>query len=216
MVNQFLSVLDSEPLPGSRGEAEPEPEPEPESKSTPPQVPIVGSSSQMINTPGPSPPRGQWSILEGRFVPAPKASVGYTMPPVIDAKRVISKLVLSIAEEASISSTAAVQSFLRHQVDGEIHEYRYMTLGMYYEIREDNLYYDYILYHHHRAAKFPVYDIYRGGCYLFQRGYNLALHGTTVFCFRLRMFQREASHGGGGAETSVSRFHLRDLGENII
>ena len=26
-----------------------------------------------------------------------------------------------------------------------------MTLGMYYEIREDNLYSDYILYHHHRA-----------------------------------------------------------------
>ena len=25
------------------------------------------------------------------------------------------------------------------------HEYRYMTLGMYYGIREDNLYYDYIL-----------------------------------------------------------------------
>eukprot|EP01050_Picozoa_sp_SAG11_P020825 SAG11_NODE_3584_length_2351_cov_7.509325_2_plen_62_part_00 len=26
-----------------------------------------------------------------------------------------------------------------------------MTLGMYYEIREDDLYLDYVLYHHHRA-----------------------------------------------------------------
>ena len=38
------------------------------------------------------------------------------------------------------------------------HEYRYMTLGMYYEIREDDLYLDYILYHHHRAPRIDGAD----------------------------------------------------------